>query len=337
MWNEALVAAPTDDPLWVITSPNMDFVPAPSVGQIEVVLREDYRYGVADPTVWPQTFSPGFEYVAAIVRKSPDVPERFAALWSSPTRDDFTLIEGSVIKCLGLLHSRYLKPLFDLVDELCDLVVSHPMNSDPRLASLEIAMRHARDRLIHFPCTWRDVCIQVRECQRYWLMTRAFIDFYSSYEAGGPSFPVNRNLIGAFTTDPVCVQKLYNAGIPVWWLRMDASLLADTSVRAVVALSLPDDVCSRHALDAQLLYRGLAGQRHIQAMTRGGHTYQDITRNVLLAVETDRGYGSPIPQKEYKQLIITRSSNSVQSGPQRNVPSHQKVAHAAAKPCMLAC
>ncbi|PIL29557.1 hypothetical protein GSI_08365 [Ganoderma sinense ZZ0214-1] len=306
----------------------MDFIPTLNIGQVAVQLHEDMRYGLADPIVWPQKFTPGFEYLAAIVRHSPDVPRRYDPIWWSPVPDDFLPIEGSIITCLGCLHPQSLEPLFLLVNELSHSLPSHPMYGDRRLHWLNIAMRHARDRLRHFPCTWRDVCLQVRELQRYWLMANAFIDFYAVWEDCNVPRPVNRNLIGAFTTNPLEVQRLFDAGIPMWWVRMDATVLEATSVRAVVVLTEPVNISKKVALGAEVLYRGLAGTKHLEATCRGGHTYQDISRSVLLAVDTDRGYQAPLPQKEYKALIAheapTASSSSGSSGGRNNAGGQQK-------------
>lgn len=102
-WHRALVVVPTSDPLWVLTSPNMVFIPAPSISQIEVILCEDFHYRVANPTLWPQKFTPGFEYFASILHPNSTMLPHYAPLWSSLRESDFILIEGSVIKCLGLL------------------------------------------------------------------------------------------------------------------------------------------------------------------------------------------------------------------------------------------
>ena len=87
-WNDALVASHTTDDKWAITSPNMPFVPAPSVGLIHVVLRADCRYGDVDPIQWPQAFSEGFEFLSAILRAE-SAEERLWPIWWSPQENDF--------------------------------------------------------------------------------------------------------------------------------------------------------------------------------------------------------------------------------------------------------
>lgn len=168
-WNDAIVVAPTSDHNWAITLLNMHFIPSPPVGLIQVILCEDCRYSLIDPILWPQTFSKGFEFLAAILRPD-ETHSKLAPIWWSPGEDDFELINGSVIKCLGLLRHASLEPLSNLVDELSCDIAALGERSDKTLLYLEVFMQHARDQLFCFPCTWRDVHLQVHLTQRFWLM-----------------------------------------------------------------------------------------------------------------------------------------------------------------------
>ena len=53
-----MAATLTDDSKYIITSPNVDWIPQPFVGLIRVFMRADYRYGENDPFQWPQVFVP---------------------------------------------------------------------------------------------------------------------------------------------------------------------------------------------------------------------------------------------------------------------------------------
>ncbi len=48
-WCDAQAVADCDDGKYVVSSPNMLFVPEPPVGLLEVVLRSNFHYGVRDP------------------------------------------------------------------------------------------------------------------------------------------------------------------------------------------------------------------------------------------------------------------------------------------------
>ena len=164
-WHDALAAAATLDPLWVVTSPNMHFVPTPCNGRVDIILRSDYRYGWQDPIQWPQMFTPEYAYLAAVIRQPADDAHVYAPIWWTPDPVNFEIVEGSVIKCLGLIRAVRLHPLCRLVEQLSATVLTHPLRSNAELSSLEVAMRHASERLHHFPCTWRDACLQVRQVQ----------------------------------------------------------------------------------------------------------------------------------------------------------------------------
>ncbi|KAI0359020.1 hypothetical protein OH77DRAFT_1518275 [Trametes cingulata] len=328
-WRDALSVAYTSDRMWVITSPNMKFVPAPPVGVVDVILRADYRYGIVDPTQWPQIYSPGHEYLCAIPRYVAP-PHRLSPLWWTPhEQTDFEHIEGCTLKCLGLLRQDSIRSLCELLDEMSALVADVRAKSrqhvDERLIRLETVMRHSRERLQTFPCTFRDAAMQVREAQRYWLMCRAFLDYYGTHMRPRDQHrPVNTALMGAFTTDPGVVQTLYEAGIPVWWIRQDASILEDIVVVAIEELLEPHDICTRFgATHGDVLYRGLVGPGHLAAMARGGHTYMDISRAPLLVVDVVGGYAPALSHREYQNALksphgqVIHADTSTPSGPSR--------------------
>ncbi|KAI0349354.1 hypothetical protein OH77DRAFT_1432151 [Trametes cingulata] len=340
-WKDALSAAYTPDRIWVITTPNMSFVPLPPAGIMEVILRADYRYGIVDPIQWPQVYSPGYEYLCAIQQPLP-AAHRLSPLWWTPSEDtDFERIQGSAIKCLGLLRPETIRPLGELVEEMsaviADAVAARKDFVDDRLMWLETAMRHSQDRLHNFPCTFRDAAMQVREVQRYWLMSRAFVDYYSLCKRsreraikGGGRPPVNAGFMGAFTMDPSVVQTLFEAGIPVWWLRQDASILEDIVVIEIREVEQPRNICSRFGPDhGEVLYRGLVGTKHLQATARGGHTYRDISRAPLLVNDYSRGYPAAMSHRDYQRALESSDGNQPQRaytvsnmhGPQSAGPS----------------
>ncbi|KIK23300.1 hypothetical protein PISMIDRAFT_82568, partial [Pisolithus microcarpus 441] len=54
---------------WVITSPNMDFVPEPHIFNEELRPRADGHFRLADCFQWPQSFHKYYPYAACIPRK----------------------------------------------------------------------------------------------------------------------------------------------------------------------------------------------------------------------------------------------------------------------------
>ncbi|KAI0642501.1 hypothetical protein C8Q79DRAFT_1002921 [Trametes meyenii] len=239
----------------------MDYVPRPPLGVKEVFLHDDCRYGEVDPIQWPQLHSPGYEYLCAVSRPIHH-GHRLAPVWWTPDQDeDFELLPGSIVKCLGLLKPSCLEPLSVLVDTLI------------------------------FPCTFRDVLMQVRAVQQFWLMASAFLDYYGIYtRLGSSKNPLNRGLMGTFTSDPVVVQQLFLWGIPVWWLRQERTITEDTRIYAQEDVIEPPQIFQlKRATGAEAIYHGMVGTEHLDATCRAAHTYRDISHVPLLDVDESGG------------------------------------------------
>ena len=142
-------------------------------------------------------------------------------------------------------------------------------------------------------------------------MTTAFMDYDNIMAASSTSVaaPVRKELMGAFTTHAHVVQKLFAAGIPVWFIRSDASVVGLPFVlRAPVS---PSAICSAFGPGGGYeLYTGLSGSRHLQATARGGHTYIDVSHAPLLAVYEDGGYAPPAAQKRCEERDQPAPSSS---------------------------
>lgn len=324
------------DPPYVATSPNMDFVPAPAIGLIKVHLCEDFRYGVHDPIQWPQNFTPGFEYLAALRRREA-APARWKHMWWTPRQQsDFEALEGSTFKCLGLLSRNSIPPLSDLVESLDIQISEHLRRVGPvdELLRLNRDMRRALERLLYYPSTYRDVCIQVRQLQRSWLMARAYLD-YSERLSDTPSsgqLEVERGYMGAFTTDPAHAQHLYDAGIPLWFIRPKDSLIPALFIRAVVLVRAPGEeiVQKNWNGDVSPVYSGLTHARHLAAVSRLTLSYIDVSQSPLLIRYDADAYRSandtPGPSAS------TARKNTASSGVQRS--SKKKAMNA---PCKSTC
>ena len=150
----------------------------------------------------------------------------------------------------------------------------------------------------------------------------------------GEPQPVRQDLMGAFSTDPAAVQKLHAAGVPVWFVRPDISLLSKYT-RDLISVTKPDTTICVATLADYHLFKGLSGPRHLQATARGGHTYRDISTAPLLAVYSDGGYQHASSQSQYKQgscsamTVPIHAVSPVQSrsGPSRHNHSRVKAAH----------
>ena len=319
-WDYPLVASRTVDKKYYITSPNTDFIPEPFVGRVVVAMRADYRYGPPDPIQWPQVLSENFEYLCAILRRVPPTDPR-APIWSDPLDSEFKLIKGCEFKSLGLFGKSWLEPLSALVAQLSRRIANRPGTPSARLLWLDTAMQQACDRLQRFPSTFWDACIQVRETQRYWLMATAFLEYHDTLATCSldKARPVRQELMGAFTTHAPAVQQLYAAGIPVWFIRTDASVVG--LHLNTCPLTPPLSITTAWGPGGGYeLYTGLSGPRHLQCTARGGHTYIDVSHAPLLAVYEDAGYAPPASQRSSRSTTGLSGASS-NRGPVRTPTS----------------
>ena len=160
-WHDAHVASLTSDDKYIITTPNMDFVPDPQIGIVKVIVHDDCRYGAVDPIQWPQVISHQWEYLCA-VRQRVSSRHRLVPVWWDPQERDFSITPGSEFKNLGLLTRSSLVPLMKLAGEMFKVISARPGPTNSHLHWLRAAMRQACNRLLNFPSTYRDAVSQVR-------------------------------------------------------------------------------------------------------------------------------------------------------------------------------
>ena len=161
----------------------------------------------------------------------------------------------------------------------------------------------------------------MRETQRYWLMVTAFLEYEdiicsSSLDRARPA---RRDLMGAFTTHAHAVQQLFAAGIPVWFIRTDASVIGLhlTTCTLTPPLGMTTAFGPGGGFE---LYTGLSGTKHLQCTARGGHTYIDVSHAPLLAVYEDAGYAPPASQRATRGATAS-SGASHNSGALRTATS----------------
>lgn len=59
----------------------MTYVPQPVLGRIQVLVREDGRYGVEDPIQWPQLFTTQYCHFPLILRRPSDSEDPRQPIW----------------------------------------------------------------------------------------------------------------------------------------------------------------------------------------------------------------------------------------------------------------
>ncbi|KAI1788727.1 hypothetical protein LXA43DRAFT_1024268 [Ganoderma leucocontextum] len=304
---DGLVASTDARHSFLVTSPNAGFVPEIIQGIVDVVLRSDGRYGVVDPIQWPQIFAPRYGYLAAIPKRVDD-DHPWAPIWRAPIPGDFVALSGTPVSGFGLLSTSFLGPLRLLVAEMSQRVEAYIHQRDPdgcrELRWHELAMRHSLTRLSLMSATFPDQILQLAELQRHWLMAAGYLEYQRRLQSlpniGGFT-SADHSLMGAWTSDPRSVQILFDAQVPVWFVRHRDLLHANIRIQRKTIPARPTMLCSEPfpGIDTPV-FHGLVGESHLASMMQGGHGYLDISRVPSAAVYTLDDYGPGISIRDAK-------------------------------------
>lgn len=295
-WNDALAAAVAYGGKYVITTPNMTYVPAPPSSPIDVRVKTDGKFGREDPLHWPQLYSndPKINFMCCIPRSSSSA--RRAEIWEPLTTRDLIKYEfGSILvsptnppeeqepiideRTIVTLRPERLEPINDLIETLLSEQIEYEGDHGPsqQLQWLISGAQLARDRLSH-PGTQRDllqqlVCVERHYCLTLaWLLWRRYFEDMSMHTRAGGC-----DLMGCFTTDGEAVGRLARAGIPVWYVRPAETLVGSCGqVVNIVDVTQPVDIPVTNRYGSVSLYRGLPGAKQLEVIYHKGHVYADI-------------------------------------------------------------
>ncbi|SJL13793.1 uncharacterized protein ARMOST_17241 [Armillaria ostoyae] len=216
-----------DDIDYFIITPNATMICMPPLGaNREVYMRADYRYGHDDPLHWPQAYVEQFPHLACIRYIKPEPSDAFYPLYHRLTEYDFVECDSqAIVKGVGhLRRSTFLK-----LEKACQIIIESMSTVD----ATESVVRNMRGhmgmlelltgRLHALPTSFSRVCLTFAETQHVVLELRALVEYMTIFkprmDASGwdaPSFPVDKDLLGAFSNDATIVQRFFKAGIPVW-------------------------------------------------------------------------------------------------------------------------
>jgi hypothetical protein len=309
----------------------MPFVPRISLRDREVHARQDSRYGLDDFIVHPQKFSAHLRHLS-VIRRCPahnDIPP--SIMWWTPTVQDWAGTPGSIYSCVGLLLSNYTtlfkKAQIDLFSRIRQFF-TNSSSPDPFLDILASDLRHARIRLELCPGSFREVLQGVTQFQRVFLETFAYLDWYEEFEprAFSPDYyAVETDLMGCWSDDPMIVQRLEKAGIPVWFIR-SGDLVADNMVRRASCVEMQVDakVVQKEYVNENgkddpfpIIYRGRPGSKMLEAVRSQRPFY--IDHPLAIAEQQQRiqeGFINPIPIPSQPMASTPQAERS--GGPMRN-------------------
>ncbi|TFK78459.1 hypothetical protein K466DRAFT_570823, partial [Polyporus arcularius HHB13444] len=169
------------------------------------------------------------------------------------------------------------------------------------------------------PQTYLGLSSILRGVQRYCLMICAFMEYtrrlsiaeFSPYETSECEF------MGAFTTDPLCFQRLLGAGIPVWFIRHDTAVLDTGVVKLLTVVKRAENIPMAEWQDgAPPVYSGLVGEAHLASICRRALMYADVSRAPLL-VRGEQGVSATVVHDRNDSSASTRDTRPV-TGPTRN-------------------
>ncbi len=259
---------------FLVTSPNVTFIPEIVQGIITVHLRDNGAFGKHDPIQWPQIHVSQYPYLAAIPKRPMadlSVAAADSAMWNDPSPDDFLEIPNTPVRRFGRFRPQFLNSLEPVVAQMSSKCSHYePPRSTIDVGPLRqyaIEMTQAWQRLLHTSAPFRDQMLQLCTLRRFWLLCSAFMTFYYQFRqppSATEPLPVNLGLMGAWTLDPCVAQIFFLLGIPVWFVRAPHVVTPDIRVARFVAIGSSDALCHAKFYGDEPVYRGLSGVRHLE-------------------------------------------------------------------------
>jgi hypothetical protein len=281
---------------FVITSPNMRWVPLYYFDSQPLRARADGRFGLEDCWQHPQVWTEKYSFAPAIMRKPSTSIElekhEFRLLWWNPQRGDYILLQGSAFADLGKLSPQAAEPLLEIQKKISDrLRRFSEQNTIPNpVHYYEASMRSTCTRLQDCPMTFHDVVGQVTEFQRICLDILAMLNWLEVFhplsidETRQHPRLADHTRIGCFTSNPEVTKRLFLAGLPVWLIRFDHALPLTIKIKSVTVYAPPqrgvvvDDWHDQSGSPCLFptLHHGKSGADRHKASRQLGRAFADI-------------------------------------------------------------
>ncbi len=271
----------TADGDYIVTSPNVRFIPLPLYGEVVVSMKCDGNFGIPDPIHWPQIFSPNTRYawLSAIQRMQEPASSTAHTMWQALHPDEFRILCNSIVRTIGTVSLTRREAPREFVGPLYNRVAAFE-----RRCGVNQELRHLTDSMqdaflrLDYPSTFRDLVRQVAVVQRFWKMSTAWLEWHVKiwhnyvFESDPASHAshadrTRKDPMGAFTTDIDVVQKFVRAGIPVWFMRRPETLTKDDVVVEVVSLTEPCQIPNTNGIFRSFpLFTGTADELYLAAI-----------------------------------------------------------------------
>jgi hypothetical protein len=305
-WADGLAIANIELDGWSIIALNVDWIPRPVLGRVEIQIREDGRFGLADHLNHPQPYCATKPYLALIPRR-PALTHPCAVLWDCPGINEFVRANDHPDgEAYGWLESSRLESLIQSTNTIWPLVKafenrsrlclgwggSEEVREDRRqhvLGDLKASLKRAI-KMFDIPCTYRDLVRQwghlhrcFAECWAWLCWQDILLDVHETFGEERrlrPSLGIDHSgVMGVFCTDAFIAHKWLEAGVPVWLLQHAFAARPTRCDVPKVALSEPADVVqNRISTVTAPVMRVTVGDAQMQAIWRLSETVLDVER-----------------------------------------------------------
>ncbi|THU86473.1 hypothetical protein K435DRAFT_868264 [Dendrothele bispora CBS 962.96] len=219
------VGAVIADTGYFVTSPNMNLVYSPRFTPCLTRMRRDYHFGTDDPMYFPQPFNMTVGHLAIIPAPSPDSFHNHALAWYRPKPDDFVPHTSNPLgSSLGKLSVVLIARIETTTNRLITSALGRSENvkNDRYVRDGRTALQRLVEQL-QLAATKDESLLLLANIQRQYLELYARLEWLDKYLprilGQERTHSVESRLMGAFAYLPDDLQRLFHAGIPVWYVR----------------------------------------------------------------------------------------------------------------------
>ena len=238
----------------VVRGLNVSWVPEPRIGNVEMIMREDGRFGPEDHLLWPQAASPLHPHLALIPRR-PGNFETVNILWHSPGPADIRRANNHPDgEAFGMLRENIVVKLKDALATLDTPIASYRRRADAKLEELDLILKDLHDpdrprylarreailakqeeltRLeaqVHLawdvfaaPSTSASMSLQWAHLHRCYAECWAWLEWQKVSDTAASGTPsqlhpgiANAGVVGVICDNRTTALRYYRAGVPVW-------------------------------------------------------------------------------------------------------------------------
>ncbi|KAJ7736190.1 hypothetical protein DFH07DRAFT_779742 [Mycena maculata] len=261
---------------------NTDYIPALQIREDHAIqLREDFRYGDNDPTLWPQQYSQFFCHLAAIHKKMPE-KMNVSIMWWDVSHANFICPDTgrSITRGMGKLRPERFSALTQAVSALLDEYHAYEKSLAPNkplalFAALIKQLKLGLERLQTLPSTYTRMAVAITQLQRNFLELHTLLRYMSIYKPRMEAIddtphPYPDKCIGAFVSDPAVAQRFHAAGLPYWLIRPTWSFMTDNILEIVTPME-PDSVLNlARSQNFRAIQCGIKTDEKIHALRAAG-------------------------------------------------------------------